>query len=270
MFLVASSPVPLFNTFKFPNYFQGKGKSIPLDNQGLMRCLETILLPGMLFALREKLSKNIYKIETPNYPGEKLYSHEKFLIKSSSKKQPINLLSVDTICETLLGLIKKKEKTPYLWGGNWPEGVAKMLELYPPADFSSLSEKMQNIWQLKGVDCSGLLYYATNGYTPRNTSDLVNYKDSVKIKNLTKEAIISLLEPLDLITWKGHVIIVIDKENCIESTPENGVHLSNLFQRIEGVLEKRKPVNKNPSDDSFVIRRGDSKSMNSSKMRCAK
>ena len=52
-------------------------------------------------------------------------------------------------------------------------------------------------------------------------------------------------------TW----IIIIDKETCIESTIENGVHLRSLSERIEEVLKTRKPVNESPSDDSFVIRR---------------
>lgn len=265
MSLVTSSPIPLFNTPEFPSYFQGKGESIPLDDQGLMRCLETILLPGMSFDLREKLPDNIFKIKTPNYSGEELYIDRRFFNETSLIEQPSSLPSVDKICKTL----KKLIGTPYLWGGNCPEGVAGMLKLYP-VDLSTLDPKTQNTWQLKGVDCSGLLYYATNGYTPRNTSDLVNYKEGLKIKNLTKEKMISLLKPLDLIVWKGHVIIVIDKETCIESTIENGVHLRDISERIEEVLKTRKPVNENPSDDSFVIRRWHSDILNPSIMRRTK
>lgn len=261
MSLVTSSPIPVFNKPEFPSYFQGKGESIPLDDQGLMRCLETILLPGMSFNLREKLTDNIFKIETPNYSGKELYIDKRFFNKTSLIEQPSNLPSVDKICETL----KNLNRIPYLWGGNCPEGVARMLELYP-VDLSSLETKIQNIWQLKGVDCSGLLYYATNGYTPRNTSDLVNYGKAV----LMKKEIAKIVQPLDLIVWKGHVIIVIDKETCIESTIKKGVHLRNLSERIEEVLKTRKPVNQNPSDDSFVIRRWYSDSLNSSIMRRTK
>ncbi|MCL6755763.1 MAG: C40 family peptidase [Candidatus Rhabdochlamydia oedothoracis] len=266
MLSIATDPIPVFNTPEFPNYFKEKGEFIPLDNQGLMRCLETILLPGMSFDPREALPKNILKIKTPNYSGKELYIHGEFLPNSSSKKQLINLPSVDKICKTL----KKLIGTPYLWGGNYPEGIAKIPKIYPPnANLSSLDPKIQNIWQLKGVDCSGLLYYATGGYTPRNTADLVKYKKGLKIENLKKEGILSLLQPLDLITWKGHVIIVIDKETCIESTPEKGVNSRRLFERIEEVLKTRKPVNKNPSDKSFVIRRWHSESFYASVIRCA-
>ncbi|MDR2539918.1 MAG: C40 family peptidase [Chlamydiales bacterium] len=256
MSLIISEPIPVFNTSEFPNYFKGKGECIPLDHQGLMKCLETILLPGMSLDPQETLSQDILKIKTPNYSGKELYIHKEFLPSSSPKKQ-LGLPSVDEICKTLKNLIG----TPYLWGGNWPKGTTKILKLYPPtAKLSSLDSKIQNIWQLKGIDCSGLLYYATNGYTPRNTSDLVNYKEGLEIEHLEKQEILSLLKPLDLIVWKGHVIIVIDKESCIESTPEEGVHLRNLSKRMEEVLEVRKPVNENPSDHSFVIRYWHSKS----------
>lgn len=267
MSLITNSPIPVFNTSEFPSYFTGEGEHIPLDDQGLMRALETILLPGMSFDLQKKSSDNIFEINTPNYSGKELYIDRRFSNETPSTEQPSNLPSVDKICETLRKLIG----TPYLWGGNWPEGIPKMLELYPPAvDIHSLDPKIQNIWQLKGVDCSGLLYYATKGYTPRNTSDLVTYKKGLNIENLEKNKIALLLEPLDLIAWKGHVIIVIDKETCMESTIEKGVHLRNLSERIEEVLETRQTVNQNPSKDYFVIRRWYSDNLNSSKMRRSK
>ena len=169
------TPVPVLNNPGFASCFGGEdGRSIPLDDQGLMRDLETILLPGSSLTLKEQISEHIWKIETPSYSGEKLYIDRRLVNEKPSIEQPSNLLTSHKICETLKGL----KGTPYLWGGNWPFGIDEMLNLYPPAStvsFSSLSPKIQNAWLLKGVDCSGLLYYATNGYTPRNTSDLVNY-----------------------------------------------------------------------------------------------
>lgn len=253
MSTIIYAPVPVLNTPGFASCFGGEdGCSVPLDDQGLMRGLETILLPGSSLILKKQMSEHIWKIETPNYYGEKLYIDKRLINKKPSTKQPSNVFTAHKICETLKELIG----TPYLWGGNWPLGIDEMLKFYPPAvDFSSFSEKTQNAWLLKGVDCSGLLYYSTNGYTPRNTSDLVNYGKTV----LMKKEIVQIVQPMDLIVWKGHVIIIIDKETCIESTIKNGVHLRNLSERIEEVLKTRKPVNENPSDDSFVIRRWYSK-----------
>ncbi|HEV3269041.1 MAG TPA: hypothetical protein VGZ69_00095 [Candidatus Rhabdochlamydia sp.] len=251
---ITTNPIPVLNTADFSSCFGGKdGRSIPLDDQGLMRNLETILLPGSPLGLKEKISEHIWEIKTPVYSGEKLYI-DKRLLKTTSQ-QTNALPTVDKICKSL----KSLTGTPYLWGGNWPLGINKMCELYPPkVDFSSLPEKIQNTWLLKGVDCSGLLYWATNGYTPRNTSDLVTYAEGLNIENLKEKDIVLLLKPLDLITWKGHVIIVIDKETCIESTPKEGVHMSNLCKRTEEVLKNRIAVNQYPSDLSdfnFVIRR---------------
>ncbi|PWU16534.1 MAG: hypothetical protein C5B45_00405 [Chlamydiae bacterium] len=250
MSTIVYAPVPVLNTPGFASCFGGEdGRSIPLDEQGLMRGLETILLPGSSLILKQKISEHIWRIETPSYSGEKLYIDKRLINEKPSIEQPSKLTS-QKICETL----KELKGTPYLWGGNWPLGIDEMLNLYPPAfavNFFSLSPKIQNAWLLKGVDCSGLLYYATNGHTPRNTSDLVNYGKTVSLK----KEIVQIIEPLDLIVWKGHVIIVIDKETCIESTMENGVHLRSLSERVKEVLKTRKPVNENPSDDSFVIRR---------------
>ncbi|MEK7340518.1 MAG: hypothetical protein WBD50_00990 [Candidatus Rhabdochlamydia sp.] len=249
MSTIIYAPVPVLNTPGFASCFGGEdGRSIPLDDQGLMRGLETILLPGSSLILKQKISEHIWEIEIPSYSGEKLYVDKRLVNKSLPTEQSNNLFTADKLCKTLKGLIG----TPYLWGGNWPLGIDEMLKLYPPSiDFSSLSEKIQNTWLLKGVDCSGLLYYSTNGYTPRNTSDLVNYGKAV----LMKKEIAQIVQPLDLIVWEGHVIIVIDKEFCIESTIEKGVHLRCLPERIEEVLKTRKLVHENPSDDSFVIRR---------------
>ena len=91
-----------------------------------------------------------------------------------------------------------------------------MLKHYTPAQI--LDPVLQQKWQLKGVDCSGLLYWATNGATPRNTSALVNYGTGVMIMGLSIDQILTELKPLDLIVWSGHVLIVLPGERVIEST----------------------------------------------------
>ncbi len=254
MSLITNHPTPVLNTANFSFCFGGKdGQSLPLDNQGLMKNLETILLPGSPLIIKKELQKNICRIETPKYPGEKLFIDKRFLEIPSSTVQTNELTTVEKICTAL----KKLIGTPYLWGGNWPEGIDKMREFYPPSiDFAQLPEKTQNTWQLKGLDCSGLLYYATDGRTPRNTSDLVTYADRFEIEGLEGNEIVQQLKPLDLLAWEGHVIIVIDNQTCIESTPKEGVHTNNLLERIEKLLKTRKPVNEYSSSfPSFVVRR---------------
>lgn len=151
-------------------------------------------------------------------------------------------------------------------GGNLREGIPEMLSFYPPS--SNISPELQNRWILKGVDCSGLLYEATNGYTPRNTDALIAFGGPVQIAGLTIPQIIEKVEPLDLIIWEGHVIIILGKNRAIESrldydkeTPgcQGGVWIRPLKQVLEETLRHRIPADKNDGakegEKIFVIRR---------------
>ena len=142
---------------------------------------------------------------------------------------------------------------PYIWGGNWSAGVPALLALYPPSD--EITETMRAIWSLKGVDCSGLLYEATDGFTPRNTSELVYYGTPVAIENKSISAIQKMVRPLDLIVWKGHVVIVLDAEKTIESRHKHGVVITPLKERLEEVLQTRTPKDAWVDGNHFVIRR---------------
>jgi hypothetical protein len=76
---------------------------------------------------------------------------------------------------------------------------------------------LQKDWQLTGVDCSGLIYWASNGVTSRNTSWLVQDDTRLSIVGKSLEQITGMLEPLDIIVWKGHMMVVLDDEHTIES-----------------------------------------------------
>ena len=118
---------------------------------------------------------------------------------------------------------------------------------------------------LAGLDCSGLLYQATGGWTPRNSSRLISFGQGVAISGKQAPEIAALLQPLDLIVWNGHVIIVLDRQTAIESRlqcgkPGNGgVVMTPLPQRIAEIMRTRRPVNSWPegkkSRDIFVVRR---------------
>ncbi|GAI00651.1 unnamed protein product, partial [marine sediment metagenome] len=104
---------------------------------------------------------------------------------------------------------------------------------------------------LKGVDCSGLLYQATNGYTPRNTSSLVSYGAPVRIAGLKVDQIIKKVEPLDIIVRRGHVVVILNKEQVIESCLhcdkykkglQGGVRIRRLKEVLAEIMEKRIPV----------------------------
>ncbi len=119
------------------------------------------------------------------------------------------------------------------------------------------------------MDCSGLLYAATEGSTPRNTSTLVTSGTGIDIAGKTSAEIVLMLQPLDVIAWKGHMMIVLNKDEVIQSRADygtetsgfqNGVKISSLKEALDELLVSRLPLNS--IDDmvpegkkKFVIRR---------------
>jgi len=153
-----------------------------------------------------------------------------------------------------------------------------MLSFYKPTSSLSLATaKVQDKWILKGVDSSGLLYYATNGYTPRNSSSLVSYGNPVRIAGLKVEEIIQKVEPLDIIVWIGHTGVILnlyssrhkDIECVIESRIDydehkegfqGGVRIRPLREVLVEIMERRIPVDSydqklEEGKKKFVIRR---------------
>ncbi len=120
-----------------------------------------------------------------------------------------------------------------------------------------MEENTKALWQLQGVDCSGLLYKATKGYTPRNTSGLTVFGRALEIEGLTVSEIIPLLRPLDLIVWQGHVICMMEDGKTIESVLAEGkVIIRDAKMRLEHVVSElnRRPTN-TLEKEGFMIRR---------------
>lgn len=129
---------------------------------------------------------------------------------------------------------------PYVWGGNWSEGIPELFSLYPPR--GELDPTTKAIWSLAGVDCSGLLYEAAEGATPRNTSQLLNFGQPLHIKEIGKIEWHNLLQPLDAILYKGHVLFVLDQKTIIESKFPHGVILRDLDERLGEILSEKRYV----------------------------
>jgi cell wall-associated NlpC family hydrolase len=144
------------------------------------------------------------------------------------------------------------------------DGVTELVEHFYGG---TVPVSTRNSLILAGLDCSGLLYQASNGWTPRNTSQLISYGQPVAIAGKSAAEIVRQLEPLDLIVWNGHVIIVLDGETVIESRLEcgkkgnGGVVLTPLRRRLTEIMRVRKPVDSWPQNgklrDVFVVRRWD-------------
>lgn len=264
-YAIAKTVTPVLNSPDFTAVFGGKtGHNMKTDRCGQVRELEYIAPPGTVFTILKKhpsKRSDIYQVVTDEYiapPGIRLYVDSRF-VKRENAVPPNRTLSIPPFSAVIRAL-KETVGLPYVWGGNAPLGI-------PEFDLFLYQEGGNDMGRtaLAGLDCSGLLYYATSGGTPRNTSQLVEYGQSVSIAGKTPNIIISLLRPLDLIAWNGHVIIVLDRHTAIESRLEcgkpgnGGVVLTDLLKRVTEVMRTRHPVNSWPNDekshDVFVVRR---------------
>ena len=228
MYCIANRPAPLLNTPDFQGIFGGE--TLLLDNQGLLRCLEMIALPETKFQILEELPHQVYKVTTHDYPHGPQYIDARFV--TSAEKSSPEREKILPPKETILFRLEKSLGLPYIWGGNWGKGIPEILSFYQP----KIPPHFAPLWTLAGVDCSGLLYEATEGYTPRNTSALIHFGEIVpSLENV---------KPLDILIWPGHVVIFLTPTLLIESLCGKGVISTTLAARLpELSLQK------------FVIRR---------------
>ncbi len=257
-YAVSVNYTPVLNTPDFESVFGGKsGKKVKLDEQGLIREMEFVAMPNTVFEILETIPKddhNIYRVTTNDYQYKgDFYIDSRFVRVDDSRLEDRwkTIPSKEEIIRNMNAL----EGYPYMWGGNAADGISEMLTYYKPS--GDISEEVKTNWIMKGVDCSGLIYQSTGGATPRNTSTLCTYGKGIEIENLSAEEIAQKLQPLDIIVWGGHVIIVLDSATVIESTPAEGVHKSELVSRIKSVMKERTAVNDWPSTSGkrFVVRR---------------
>lgn len=237
-------PSPILNTPDFTSVFGGKkGHHLLVDEKGHIRSLEFISLKGEVFSVIKKISNNIFQVIHPYYPIHPLYIDIRFFSDHASLEKKPRITH-----EIVLQSMIEKVGQPYLWGGNWSQGIFQILKHYPPQ--KKLTNPEIDQWTLKGLDCSGLLYEATQGLTPRNSNELNQFGTFItnareKFPNIQKK-----IRPLDMILLQGHVIFIIDQNICIESRENQGVVISPLEKRLEEI-EKTS----NCKDIKFTIRR---------------
>lgn len=211
---IAEKPTPLLNTPEYEKIFGAR--TLPLDSKGLLRAVEAVALPQAKFTLLKEISPTILEVKTEDYPLSPLYIDKRFVkpVESSYPNRERKLPRLELIFSKLIGSLN----LPYLWGGNWSRGISEINTFYSPA--VEEKELFHPARTFKGVDCSGLLYEATNGYTPRNTSDLFSFGEQIFSHSNVK--------PLDILLTPGHVVIVLDATTTIESAYGKGVILSSL------------------------------------------
>lgn len=245
--IFVKEPTPLLNTPHFSQVFGGNdGSHLPLDDQGMLRPVELVALPGTELALHQK--GKIATVQLCNYPIFPLYVDSRAL---SSEKLPA--FTTSTKRKDLIQELLKREGAAYIWGGNWSPGIPSLLKWYPPK--ATLSEELKKKWSLQGVDCSGLLYEVTGGKTPRNSGELLFFGTGLPCEKKKPLELSALMQPLDLIATQGHVIIALGDGRCIESIHPHGVIISNMRERFEMLCNEKTPSNNGLSPNSFVIRR---------------
>jgi hypothetical protein len=256
---ITNAPTPVFNTPDPKRYFGGNdGNTLLLDNQKLMRCVETVLFPNTRVTVIECVDQStLWKIKTPAYPYEgEFYIDSRFinLTDTTLGTRKAEIPSIPQLRSRLDNLVNSR----YIWGGSWPEGVPQLAKLFPSrSPFDQLDQDTQELWTLKGVDCSGLLNFVTNGATPRNTSKLVDFGRPIEVEGLQPEQIAEKLEDTDLIVWSGHVITVFSDSETIESINPQGVVKRSTVERLSDIMRERIPVNTWNATDKphFVVRR---------------
>lgn len=261
LFAVAATPAPVLNRPDFRDVFGGNdGRSLLKDECGQLRALEFVALPGTVFTVESSIESagNLsYKVTTNDYPYP---SAQGYYVDARSVQisqlRPAERARSLPAREKILANLESRVGSRYIWGGNVAGGVAELSSWFPPADTADLA-----LWQLAGVDCSGLLYEATNGYTPRNTSSLLSFGKPVAIAGKSPRQLAASLQPLDLIVWPGHVLIVLDGGRLIESRlvcqkPAEGVRIRPLTSALADIMQRRKPVDGIATGaGEFVVRR---------------
>jgi len=264
---IARGSVPVLNSASFSTVFGGQeGKTLKSDHCGQVRELEFIALPGTAFKIHGETkdrTTTIYRVETEDYQtpaGVSLYVDSRFI--EVRKEKPVPRERMLPSAAYITAVLKGSIGSPYVWGGNLQAGVTELAELFYKGE---IAVSARGHLLLAGLDCSGLLYQATGGWTPRNTAQLVSYGTAVPVAGKTVEVIADLLKPLDLIVWNGHVLIVLDRDTIIESRLEcgrkgnGGVVATALRQRLSEIMRTRRPVDSWPAAgkqrDVFVVRR---------------
>lgn len=252
-YAVALLPTPVLNTPDFAAVFGGEdGRTLRADSCGQIRAMEFVALPGTPFRIDQAINNGsnvIYRVVTADYPyptttGYFIDSRFVRTTDTPPPPRPRQLPPGQKIIARLLAARGSK----YVWGGNVRAGVPQLLTFYPPTPGTALPQLTRERWELKGVDCSGLLYEATGGYTPRNTSALVSYGEPLPIAGLSTSQIITQVAPLDLIVWEGHVMIILNRERLIESRLDcsgrrDGVRVRPLREALEELRVRKVPVN---------------------------
>ena len=196
---------PLFNDPEFLEKMRANGG---VDATFHNRLLETELFPKRKVSVVHQHGKAV-EVLCKDYPSEKkLYTLSSFLEEGkevAKKSMPPK--------KEMLARLQRFPKIPYLLGGTTP--FATDLPIFLVGDLFADRNR-----RLFGIDCTGLLYFVSEGNVPRNSLDY-----------LEAFFVVERLLPLDVVWFPGHVILYLGEGKCIESREVDGVTRSMWEER---------------------------------------
>jgi gamma-D-glutamyl-L-lysine dipeptidyl-peptidase len=141
-------------------------------------------------------------------------------------------------CGSQISLIKRKNNMIKFEKNKWINVGDVKLVKYETKNYFKHIKKFIGVkykWggkSYQGIDCSALIQLLlnfNNKFCPRDTKYQVRYfKKQIKINNIIKN---------DLIFWKGHVAIIINKNKLIHAYgPYKKVVLMNIKKTIKKIL----------------------------------
>ena len=225
---------------------EGASGVVSPDRCGQVRTLEFVALPDTVFSIvGADGDGRIFEVSTTEYKppkGKHLYLSAQnlnlspFPLQDPIRKRP----TVDRMLDAMTSAVG----VPYVWGANSRTGVF-----------------VAGLNRFAGLDCSGLLYEASAGTTPRNTEQLVHFGWGVPIAGLAPRDVARLLKPLDLIVWNGHVLIVGRDGQVFESILRcgskqfSGVVMRPLYERLYEIARNRRAADVWTGGKEYVVRR---------------
>ncbi len=225
------------NVSSFEALFTSK-KSI-LNEKGHPKAYEMTLVPRMQGEILDELkNEDCYLVQFPFYTTP-IYVFKKH-VQVAKSQMDLNRPTKEILISNLKSCVGRA----YLWGGNH---VGKTQFFIDHFKKNQMTIREKRALELDGIDCSGLLFYASNFSTPRNTKELQLFGSSIND--------LGVLHPLDLILTKGHVAIILDENYVIQSRQNRGVYISALKAELKQLLNKKNFKSYVHDENDFSIRR---------------
>ncbi len=209
-----------------------------ISSSGHPKVYECVLVEGMVGKWLAEEGDS-YQVQFPFYPYP-IFVFQEHAQKIEIAKEPFEPIDL----EERLSRLKKSVGKPYLWGGNFPFPTQNFVDRFHYQGKTKLERRAVT---LDGLDCSGLLFFSFNYRLPRNTAELQSFGVPIEMGEA--------LRPMDLILTQGHVRMILNDREVIQSKQTRGVYLSRLKDELAFLSRKFRRVSEVTGANQFSIRR---------------